>query len=334
MLRWWVLSWVVLVSCKSDNSIGCGKTSMDPADLGPQPGFVPVANAPTGIEQVIIDGSGRPVVRARDGLHRYDGNGAWTTGPEMSTIRMFHGADREIFAVDAAGGIHRLAESTFAWMPLGSPPIDDVIGSDFVGGFVGIDRATHGLWRWMPGAATWMASPGSTLAAAPVEAIVTHVGFVYRTIGDGMLYRSDGATTVAVAALDGSTLADQPAHLVTDLDNNLYFGTCASDRVPGSFFVVKRDRMGWQLRGPSFDGFSTCASMQWMLDSSLMLFSSDPDEPSANNTAMFNMPISDGPTTQIFIYMDGNYAYVARDKTQVYGFRSDDVAPTFIESTF
>lgn len=96
MLRWWVLSWVVLVSCKSDNSIGCGKTNLDPADLGPQPGFVPVAHAPAGIEQVILDGSGRPVVRARDGLHRYDGNGAWTAGPAMSTIRLFHGADREI----------------------------------------------------------------------------------------------------------------------------------------------------------------------------------------------------------------------------------------------
>ncbi len=49
MVRWWVLAWVVLVSCKNDNSIGCGSSAdVDPHDFGSRTGFDPVASAATG----------------------------------------------------------------------------------------------------------------------------------------------------------------------------------------------------------------------------------------------------------------------------------------------
>lgn len=334
-MRWSVLAWLVLVACNNDHSIGCGKGApIDPDDFGPQPGFEPVANAPNGIEQVFIDGSGRPVLRTSEGLHRYDGNGAWTIGPSIPTIRTFFGAERELYAVDATGGVYLLVETTFEWMAIGNPPVDDVIGSDFVGRFHGVDRATHSLWTWTPGDPMWTVVPDSALPAAPVEAIVTHAGFVYRTIGDGVLYRTNGATTTSVAASDGTTLDDDPRFLATDRSNNLYFATCANDSVPGWYFEVRSGRMGWTRRRSTFVPYTTCASLQYMPGASLMTFVSDPLEPSVNNTAMFDMPVDSGSATQVILNLDGNYQYVARDTSKAYGFRSDDVAPQFIESTF
>jgi hypothetical protein len=324
------LLYVLLGACTGERHYSCAAKDLGPEDYGPQPGFDPVANAPSEIEALDFSPGGRPIVVAAPGILSYDGDGVWTTMSTIHPTRMFHGGeDRALYAF-AAGTIYRLDVTD--WVSLANPPADDVIGSDFTGTFYALDAATHGVWTWRMGEPAWELLPGSNQPTAAVEVAVSRGGMVVRIGEDGAFVTTVLSTTMPVTSGDPSTISKRPSLLVAGT-GDVFFATCA-DGGGGAYYKIESATQKSTLLRPPFGRYSVCRSIQQLVDGTLFVVTTDPAEPSANDSEFVLMPPkNDGPSTQLLVYLDGDYTYVMRDRQVTYGFRTGG-KPGFIESNF
>ena len=317
-------SCLLFVACTSyESNEGCNSEKRDPpGSQGPIPEFRAVAGAPAEIDLVAIAPvTERPIVAARDGIFRYDGNDTWTPGPSLAVERFLRNGER-MFAI-ADGAIYEMQSADFTWSPLGNPQMMKILGLVSVtGAFVAEDPSAQ-LLSWKPNESAWKPLANSQIPEGSTESAVGDYGEIYRLTASGELFLTSNATTTELAQDPLDPFQGPPHHLVVDTNATAF--VCAG----GSAFKQVLDKPHF-VRRATID--EPCDKLQLLPDDSLIFYASTEEAFSGH---FFHLAADS--TDEMRYYMSTEYDYICGGTPpdiggKFYGAIPIDSDRSFIES--